>query len=97
MPYSLTTNDAKLLSTTGETWASFIIDTIEVLRREGENAPKMLSIGLHARITGQPARLAGLTRVLDHLAKCPDVWIAPRSSIAELWRTQHPPPSDHLS
>lgn len=97
VPYSLTTNDAKLLADTGEAWASFIIDAIEVLRREGETAPKMLSIGLHSRISGQPARFAGLVRVLDHVTACPDVWVAARSEIADSWRRQHPAPSDHLS
>jgi peptidoglycan/xylan/chitin deacetylase (PgdA/CDA1 family)/ureidoglycolate hydrolase len=91
VPYSLTTNDAKLFTMGGSPWAEFILDGLGVLRREGADRPAMLSIGLHPRIVGQPARFAGLERVLDHLASLEDVWITSRRSIAEHWITTHPP------
>lgn len=90
VPYSLTTNDGKLLTMTGSQWAEFITDAIDVLLAEGEDRPKMMSIGLHSRIVGQPARFAGLTRVLDHVAGCPDIWVTPRIAIAEHWKATHP-------
>ena len=91
VPYSLTTNDAKLLTMTGGQWASFIGDAVEVLVAEGEERPKMLSIGLHARIVGQPARFAGLQRVLDHLSSTPGIWVTSRLAIADHWTETHPP------
>jgi len=90
VPYSLTTNDAKLLTMTGSQWAGFITDAIDVLLAEGEERPKMMSIGLHCRIVGQPARFAGLTRVLDHVAGRSDIWVASRIAIAKHWATAHP-------
>ncbi len=93
VPYSLTTNDAKLLSMNGAQWADHVADAIDVLRREGTDRPAMLSIGLHPRIVGQPARFAGLSRVLDHVSGLDDVWVTSRLEIAEHWTANHPPPS----
>jgi peptidoglycan/xylan/chitin deacetylase (PgdA/CDA1 family) len=90
VPYSLTTNDAKLLTMTGSQWAEFITDAIDVMLVEGEERLKMMSIGLHCRIVGQSARFAGLTRVLNHVAGRSDIWVAPRMAIAEHWAAEHP-------
>jgi hypothetical protein len=67
-------------------------DGIDVLYREGKTQPKMMSIGLHMRITGHPSRAAGLERVLDHVTKYPDVWICRRIDIARHWIATHPYP-----
>ena len=53
--------------------------------------PKMLSVGLHCRIVGRPARAASLERFLDHVQAHDQVWIARRIDIAEHWRVTHPP------
>jgi peptidoglycan/xylan/chitin deacetylase (PgdA/CDA1 family) len=50
----------------------------------------MLSIGLHCRLVGRPARLASLERFLDHVQSHADVWVARRIDIAEHWRRVHP-------
>jgi len=95
VPYSLTTNDSKLLNVagTGEQWFGFIRDAFEVLYREGERgSPKMLSVGLHMRLIGHPARAAGLERLLDHIMARPGVWIARRLDIARHWAAVHPYP-----
>lgn len=90
VPYSLTTNDAKLLTMPGRQWADFINDGFDVLIDEGRRRPLMMSIGLHCRIVGQPARFAALLRVLDHVTKSPHTWITSRVEIAEHWRSVHP-------
>ena len=38
------------------------------VRRRCGGRPKMLSIGLHCRLVGRPARIAALERFLDHVA-----------------------------
>jgi hypothetical protein len=48
----------------------------------------MLSIGLHLRIIGRPARMAGLAAVLEHAARTPGIWIARRRDIAAHWLSQ---------
>ena len=50
----------------------------------------MLSVGLHCRLVGRPARLAALERFLDHVQAHEGVWIARRIDIAEHWRRVHP-------
>jgi allantoinase len=92
VPYSMTTNDAKYLAGigSGDQWFTFLRDSFDVLYREGAEAPKMMSVGLHPRIIGHPGRFAGLLRFLDHVQQHDDVWIAPRVSIAEHWMTTHP-------
>ena len=91
VPYSLTTNDARLLTMTGRDWASFINDGLDVLAVESQRRPAMMSIGLHPRISGQPARFAGLLRVLDHVVAIPGVWITSRLAIADHWAHVQPP------
>jgi peptidoglycan/xylan/chitin deacetylase (PgdA/CDA1 family) len=98
VPYSLATNDAKLVSgplVTGRAFGEFLIDTADALLAEGR--PRMMSVGLHARIIGQPGRLAGLRTFLDHLDGRPDVWICRRGDIAAHWRAHVPPPVDGTS
>src|SRR6516165_2464216 len=69
VPYSLTNNDGKYAGAiaTSEAWFTFIRDALDMLYREGATAPKMMSVGLHMRLIGHPARAAGLERLLDYL------------------------------
>lgn len=95
VPYSLVTNDAKLVGgplVTGRDFAHHLIDSFEELRAEAEIHPRMMSVGLHARIIGHPGRLAGLRTFLDHVAQCEDVWVCRRADLAEHWRSVAPPP-----
>jgi hypothetical protein len=50
----------------------------------------MMSIGLHMRLIGHPARAMGLQRLLDHIGRRRDVWIARRVDIARHWVATHP-------
>ncbi|WP_250537246.1 allantoinase PuuE [Caballeronia sp. AZ10_KS36] len=92
IPYSLTTNDGQYASSvgTGSQWFEFMRDTFDMLYREGATQPKMMSVGLHMRLIGHPARAAGLERFLDHVMKHEDVWITRRIDIARHWIAEHP-------
>lgn len=59
-------------------------------------APKMMSVGLHQRITGHPSRCAGLVRFLEHVASHRQVWVCRRIDIAEHWRTHFPPVRENV-
>jgi peptidoglycan/xylan/chitin deacetylase (PgdA/CDA1 family) len=90
MPYSLDTNDMHFHSgrqrfVTSADFAEYVIDAFDCLWREGAHAPKMMSIGLHLRMIGRPARIAGLERVLAHMRRQDGVWIARRDAIARHW------------
>lgn len=64
IPYSLVTNDFRYLLPTGfacgNDFYSTLKDAFDLLWREGAQRPKMMSIGLHGRISGQPARALAL-------------------------------------
>ena len=66
-------------------------DAFDTLYAEGENdAPKMLSVGLHCRLAGRPARTAALARFLDYVQGHDRVWICRRVDIARHWIARHP-------
>lgn len=92
VPYTLTNNDGKYAGWMGtsDQWFSFVRDAFDMLYQEGKVAPKMMSIGLHTRLIGHPARAVGLQRMLDHIGKFEDVWITRRIDIANHWITEHP-------
>ena len=92
VPYSLTNNDGKYAGWMGtsDQWFSFVRDAVDMLWREGAKAPKMMSIGLHMRLIGHPARAVGLERLLDHVAALDGVWVTRRIEIADHWRKVHP-------
>ncbi len=99
IPYSLTNNDGKYAGWVGtsEQWFSFVRDAFDMLRGEGSRQPKMMSIGLHMRLIGHPARAVGLQRLLDHVMAQKDVWVTRRVDIARHWRERHPYPGKGLN
>jgi len=98
VPYTLDTNDMRFAAmqgfNSGTQFFDYLKDAFDVLYAEGDphglNRPKMLSIGLHCRLVGRPARAAALARFLDYVQGHADVWIARRIDIAEHWHTHHP-------
>jgi allantoinase len=93
VPYTHTTNDTKFgigVMATANDFFEFCRDAFDVLYREGATQPKMMSIGLHMRLIGQPARVGGLERFLDYILNRPGVWITRRVDIARHWRAVHP-------
>ncbi|HMM56657.1 MAG TPA: allantoinase PuuE [Rudaea sp.] len=94
VPYTLDTNDMRFVApqgfNNGEQFFGYLKDAFDVLYAEGAQRPKMLSIGLHCRIAGRPARTAALARFLDYVRQHKDVWICRRIDIARHWRKHHP-------
>lgn len=94
VPYTLDTNDMKFASPAGFNHADqfyhYLKDAFDVLYAEGKTSPKMLSIGMHCRILGRPARFKALQHFLDYVQKHEHVWICRRNDIAQHWYAQHP-------
>jgi peptidoglycan/xylan/chitin deacetylase (PgdA/CDA1 family) len=74
----------------GDDFFTYLKDAFDVLYQEGETAPKMMSVGLHARLVGRPGRTAALARFLDYVQKHDKVWICRRLDIARHWMEHHP-------
>jgi len=98
VPYSLDSNDMRFAAVqgfnSGTQFFDYLKDSFDTLYREGDpqgqDSPKMLSVGLHARICGRPGRIAALERFLDHVGGHEGVWICRRVDIAKHWIAAHP-------
>jgi allantoinase len=90
VPYTLDTNDMRFASpqgfNTGDDFYQYLKDAFDVLYEEGKTHPKMLSVGLHCRIIGRPARLKALERFIQYVNQHDDVWVCTRQQIAEHWQ-----------
>ena len=94
VPYTLTYTEGKLVQPVGYTSPADFWETcrlgLDELRREGRAGfPKMMSIGLHPRHTGQAGRMAGLRSFIEYALADGDVWFARREDIARHWIENH--------
>jgi len=94
VPYTLDTNDMRFVApqgfNSGDQFFAYLRDAFDTLYVEGDVAPKMLSVGLHCRVVGRPARMASLKRFLDHITAHDRVWVARRIDVARHWLKVHP-------
>jgi putative urate catabolism protein len=96
IPYTLDTNDMRFATpqgfNSGDQFYTFLKDAFDTLYEEGAaGAPKMLSIGLHCRLVGRPARAASLARFIDYVLAKDKVWVPRRIDIARHWYAHHLP------
>jgi putative urate catabolism protein len=95
VPYTLDANDMRFGSAqgfnAGDQFFNYLRDSFDVLYAEGEERPRMLSIGLHCRLVGRPGRFRALQRFLDHVEAHDGVWVCRRADIARHWHDRHPP------
>lgn len=94
VPYTLDSNDMRFATSqgfnSGEQFYQYLKDAFDVLYAEGQMQPKMLSIGLHNRIVGRPARFAALQRFVEYVKSKDHVWLCTREQIARHWVAEHP-------
>jgi putative urate catabolism protein len=94
VPYTLDANDMRFATVQGfhtaEQFFVYLRDSFDVLYAEGERTPRMLSVGMHARLLGRPGRFIALQRFLDHVQRHEKVWVARRLDIARHWIARHP-------
>ena len=68
-------------------------EQFDELYREGATSGRLMNIGLHPHVIGQPFRIRALREFVDYAKSFPDVWWATREDIAEYYLANH---SDHI-
>jgi allantoinase len=94
VPYAFDSNDGKYWRgawSNGEQFLSYLKDSFDMLYKEGATHPKMLSIGLHSRVSGRPGRALAVARFIEYVKGFPKVWFAGRDEIARWWLERCPP------
>ena len=94
VPYTLDANDMRFATAQGfncgDQFFSYLRDSFDTLYEEGDSRPKMMSIGMHARLLGRPGRFRALKRFVEHITGHDRVWITRRVDIARHWREHYP-------
>lgn len=95
VPYTMDANDGKFASAAGFgtpfDFENYLKAAFDRLYLEGEERPGIMSIGLHPRVAGRPARAHALAKFLDHVIRHDRVWVCRRIDIARHWLETHPP------
>lgn len=96
VPYTLVLNDGRFLYSQGFGSPTDFYDlakaTLDRLRDDGDEAGRMMSIGLHPRAIGYPGRADALARFINYAQGFDDVCFLTRLEIAEEFRREVPPP-----
>ena len=94
VPYGLVVNDARFVLAQGYGSPEHFLETakahLDGLRNDTDGVPRMMSIGLHPRFTGNPARADALARFIEYGQSLGDVWFARRIDIARTFVEQQP-------
>ena len=89
IPYTLDVNDMRFASpqgfNSGDQFFNYLKDSFDALYLEGKTNPKMMSVGMHARILGRPGRIMAMRKFLEYVKTFDDVWLCTRREIAEHW------------
>jgi peptidoglycan/xylan/chitin deacetylase (PgdA/CDA1 family) len=96
VPYSNEVNDFQIFLRRGNTTsqaAELIIEQFDELYREGAESGRLMNIGIHPHVWGQPFRVRALREFLEHIKKFDGVWFAKREEIAEWYLENH---SSHI-
>jgi allantoinase len=92
IPYSLVNNDSRFGAGhfgPPEDFEEHLRYTFDRLYKEGATYPKMMSIGLHMRLAGHPARSEAVSKFIAYAKSHPGVWFAKRIDIARHWQEHH--------
>jgi len=96
VPYSLVVNDCRYIMGTGFAAPSDFVEiasrTLDQLLDDGDDCGRMMSIGIHPRVTGNPARINGLAEFIRYAQSKSDVAFLRRGDIAHQFVEQVPRP-----
>jgi allantoinase len=90
IPYTIEANDISLCLSnrfSGAEFAQAITDQFDQLWQDGKSQGRVMAIGLHPFIVGQPLRLKYLKQCLLHIKNQPETWLTTGEGIYE-WMNQ---------
>lgn len=98
LPYSMELNDARAwrgaMLSPGE-YEDLLFRAFDQLYADSRHvAPRMMSVGLHCRISGTPGRAGVIENFLRYAKSHGGVWLARRDEIARWWLEKMPPDLD---
>jgi len=95
VPYTLVTNDCRYIMGTGfgspDDFFAYGKAALDRLRQDGDDCGRMMTIGVHPRISGHPARADGLARLIEYAQRFDDVVFMRRLDIARAFAEQVKP------
>ncbi|HXT94213.1 MAG TPA: polysaccharide deacetylase family protein [Trebonia sp.] len=86
VPYSTELNDIPFYAIHGQSGAEFrqaLVDAFDQLYAEGATRPRVLGVGLHPFLSGQPYRTRYVADAIAHMKQFPDVWFPSADEIAD--------------
>ena len=91
LPLSFTYNDGRYVlgGCDPAGFLAYLTLGLDELLREGASHPKMMTVALHPRWSGQAARTAVLRAFVEHARAQEGVWFARRVDIADWWLDHH--------
>ena len=91
IPYSLELNDIRpgLLATEGDYFVRIVKRQFDTLYREGAQSGRVMCIGLHPYIIGQPHRTKHLEAMLDYILSHEGVWMTTADEIADYYMANY--------
>ena len=96
VPYTLIVNDVRYVLSQGFGSPNDFFDvaraSLDRLRNDGDDAGRMMSVGLHARYAGRPERADALARFIEYAQGFDDVCFMTRIDVARAFMQQVPPP-----
>jgi hypothetical protein len=85
VPYSLEINDLPLFlnhGLTGPEFGQMIVDQFDILHRDSRRSSRVMAIGIHPFVVGQPFRYKYFEQAIAYIARHKDVWITTSDEIA---------------
>jgi peptidoglycan/xylan/chitin deacetylase (PgdA/CDA1 family) len=92
IPYTSEVNDFTVFLRQGkdvEGALAVFVEQLNELYREGEESGRLMNVGLHPHVIGQPFRIRALREFVDYAKSLPGVWFATREEIADWYLQNH--------
>ena len=95
LPYHVEWDDSTLMALrqlTAPRYGKLVMEAADRLVLDSVASGRMMSLGLHPWVIGQPHRIRYLGRILAHLRDKDGIWFATAREIADSYRAQVSPP-----